>query len=434
MPRAAAAPRKASRPQESSRIADRFQKGISIGPRTRPLPCYRLLVLDADGHAGGFHVRAGLERVLAVLRQLARGHVRELEGQPRQHARATKEQFGSLQAVIGYGRRLFDHDPALTAARRPDFLSYLNRGNSAFPSLPWAPEAERRDAEGDFALQLTAANEAAVNCAAVEVWKAIADERLPLRARESFSGFGRHDGRGWLEFHDGVSNLPADQRAGALAAAGDPPWMEGGTYMAFLRLRIDLATWRARSRDEQEFAVGRDKLSGAALVDVRHDGDEAPVPVAAAAPDRKSTPEERADWRDPPQSTLPLLEGSHIHRANQSRASPEAPGAFRIFRQGYDYLEAITTEGPRVGLNFVSFQRDLRIVQHLLHLPGWLGDSNFGGEVPAFISLQAGGFYAVPRRRRPFPGADLFPTKARRRRGNPARAKPRGRGSREQRG
>jgi hypothetical protein len=29
--------------------------------------------------------------------------------------------------------------------------------------------------------------------------------------------------------------------------------------------------------------------------------------------------------------------------------------------------------------------RDRRTLQHLLHLPGWLGDSNFGGDAPPFL-------------------------------------------------
>lgn len=88
-----------------------------------------------------------------------------------------------------------------------------------------------------------------------------------------------------------------------------------------------------------------------------------------------------------------------------------------MFRQGYDFLDGLGPDGPSLGLTFVSFQRNLSIVQHLLHLPGWLGDVNFGGraergpdEPPAleFISLLAGGLYAVPPRAIPFAGADAF--------------------------
>ena len=74
-------------------------------------------------------------------------------------------------------------------------------------------------------------------------------------------------------------------------------------------------------------------------------------------------------------------------------------------------------DGPELGVNFVSFQSDLQTLQHVLHLPGWLADVNFGGPAaprpgdppsPRLISLLAGGLYAVPPRGRPFPGADLF--------------------------
>ena len=111
----------------------------------------------------------------------------------------------------------------------------------------------------------------------------------------------------------------------------------------------------------------------------------------------------RADRLDPPQTGDALLEASHVHRANQNRASPDAPAALRIFRQGYDFLDAIGPDGPELGLNFISFQSDLQTLQHVLHLPGWLADVNFGGPAaprpgdppsPSLIGLIAGGFYA----------------------------------------
>ena len=97
-----------------------------------------------------------------------------------------------------------------------------------------------------------------------------------------------------------------------------------------------------------------------------------------------------------------------MHRANQNRGSSDSPAALRIYRQGYDFIDAIGPDGPEVGLNFVSFQSDLQTIAHLMHLPGWLGDANFGDGAPPFVTLLAGGFYAVPPRARPFPGANLF--------------------------
>jgi Dyp-type peroxidase family len=392
--------------------ASRLQKGIYFDLQATPRPSYRLLLLNAPPGARRAAVAHGLERLMRMFENLRKGRVPELKGQRKSQRDVSATQFEGLDALIGYGRRLFDdttHRPRLAAAKRPDFLSYLPP-DGPFPALRWA--GKRRNAEADFAVQLTASTEAAVECAAVEAWKLIADEELALVVVESFGGFGRADGRGWLGFHDGVSNMPSDQRLWALVAPADPPWMEGGTYMAYLRLLVDLTTWRSLTRDQQELVVGRGKLTGAAVVGIKgKEGKARPVVGHAPGPDASAT--ELARWRDPPQTSDPVLEAAHIARANQSRASAVAPGAFRIYRQGYDFLESLSAEGAQLGLNFVSFQRDLRVLQQLLHLPDWLGDVNFGGagaagmEAP-LISLAAGGLYAVPPRARPFAGADIL--------------------------
>jgi len=104
-------------------------------------------------------------------------------------------------------------------------------------------------------------------------------------------------------------------------------------------------------------------------------------------------------------------------RGNQARAAGGTPAGERIFRQGYEYIEGIDVGGPRLGLNFVSFQNDIRRLHQILSLNGWLGDVNFGGpskpadgdpRSPMLLTLCAGGFYAVPPRSDPFPGAALF--------------------------
>lgn len=87
------------------------------------------------------------------------------------------------------------------------------------------------------------------------------------------------------------------------------------------------------------------------------------------------------------------------------------------FRQGYEFLEPLPEGGVRLGLNFVSFQRDLRLLKSILGLRSWLGDANFGGPQepepgePApieLMSVTAGGYYAVPPKSETFPGAGIF--------------------------
>lgn len=401
-------------------MAHRLQAGIAFEPGSRPLPHFRLVFLNTESGASASCTQAALATIWTMLERLAEGSVRDLVGQPDAHAAATLEQFDGLTALLGVGRRLFDttvHEPELTFKARPVFLSYLREGEGPFPALPWANASAANAGEADIVLQLTGESEAAVTCAAVELWKLIADERLPFLITASFSGFGRHDGRGWLDFHDGVSNLESGQRLDALQAAADPAWMEGGTYMAFLRLEIDLSYWRSFERREQELLVGRDKLTGAALIAIERDGEGCPLPVAAPFHSGAATAEERANWRDPPQTLDPLLEASHIHRANQNRGSAETAAGLRMFRQGYDFFDGFEDGAPTVGLNFVSFQRDLASFHHVLHLQRWLGDANFGGPSagpseerppPNFVRVLAGGLYAVPPVATPFPGSCLF--------------------------
>lgn len=402
-------------------MAHHLQSGIYFESGTKPPAAYRLLLINGVNHATATEIRAALEKVHHRISELRAGRPAELEDQPELHASASRDLFGSLDMLLGYGRRVFDedvHDPPITNASRPEFLSYLATEGDPFPGLPWQDARTLPQVgEADFALQFTGETQAVVNCAAVEVWKEIVDSELPLEAIGSFDGFGRSDGRGWLEFHDGVSNMASGARLEALQALADPGWMRGGTYMALLRVMVDLSRWRAFGRSKQELLVGRDKLSGAALADVKVNQAGEFVPIARPFRGAAAGPLDLAAWRDPPETTHPLLEASHIHRANQSRGSPSAPGSLRMFRQGYEFLEDIGPQGPVLGLNFVSFQKDLRSFQHVLHLPGWLGDVNFGGladEGPeastTFLTLAAGGFYAVPPRSAELPGSSLFTT------------------------
>lgn len=362
---------------------DRLQPGIYFRSGQTPPASYRLQLLDIAAGTPGPAAADAVALVLAA----ARG---QDPGQP-----VDPRMVVGLDVLVGYGRRFFDgsvHAPPLTRHGRPPFLSYLDQKDRPFPSLPWTRREAANTGESDLAVQVTGPHPAGTACAAARMWQRIEQDGLPVRPVASFDGFGRPDGRGWLGFHDGVSNMASAQRRTAIETA-DPsaPALRGGTTMAFLRLQIDLALWDRLPRAEQEALVGRDKGSGA--------------PTGAATGDL-------AAFRDPPESPSPEDALSHVHRANQSRGSPAAPGALRIFRQGYDYLERVGPDSAVLGLNFVSFQADLATLQHLMHLPGWLGDVNFGGpagpNAPVLSSLAAGGLYAVPPVGDRFPGADLF--------------------------
>jgi deferrochelatase/peroxidase EfeB len=364
---------------------DRLQPGIGFRSGQKPPACFRLQLMNIAAGTSGADAADAVARVLA-----AAGGVSGAAGR----AREESVLHDGLEVLIGYGRRFFDdavHSPVLTEHTRPPYLAYLDQRGHPFPSVRWRRSPPSNRGEADLAFQITAPQSAGAACAAVRMWQQIVEDGLPLQPSASFEGFGRPDGRGWLGFHDGVSNMASSQRRTAIETTDVGSPLRAGTTMAFLRLRVDLALWDRLTRAEQEVLVGRDKDSGA--------------PPGAAADDVDA-------FRDPPETAAGAEAMSHVHRANQSRASPAAPGALRIFRQGYDYLDDVGPEGPDLGLNFVSFQADLAALQHLLHLPGWFGDVNFGGppgpDSPALFALADGGFYVVPPTAEPFPGADLF--------------------------
>lgn len=397
--------------------AAQLQEGIFFRPGEMAPPHFRLLLLDVRPGTSAADAGAALREIGDTLRALQRrGEVRDLQPTRVGESAATVPAEG-FSMLLGYGASFFDaarHNPPLTTADRPAYLAPLSAGESALATIPWVEGAnESVPGEADLCLQFTGVSASGVARPAVELWKLITDRHLPLGIRGSHDGFQRDDGRSWIDFHDGVSNIESSQRLAALAADPDPGWMASGTYMAFLRLRIDLAAWRMLSREAQETIVGRDKLTGCPLERVGHaDGALLPRPFAGCTAGD-------AQYRDPPQTSDPLVEASHIHRANQNRAQPTTAASQRIFRQGYDFLESIGPEGPRLGLNFVSFQKDLARLQHVLSQTGWLGDVNFGGptnpgagepEPVVLMRLLAGGLYAVPPRGEPFPGAALFTT------------------------
>lgn len=98
----------------------------------------------------------------------------------------------------------------------------------------------------------------------------------------------------------------------------------------------------------------------------------------------------------------PGLRAAHVQRANQHRQPSEEPGSLRLYRQGYEFLDARGAD-VTVGLNFVSFQDSLDRVTRVLTQPSWLGGVNFGGGVgdvadPELLHVQAAGVYLVPPR------------------------------------
>jgi Dyp-type peroxidase family len=385
-----------------------LQEGIYHAPGRRPGRFFALLFLRAADGADGAAVAATLGELWTMFAGLKAGRLRDLEGV------SLPAEEDRMEVLLGFGRNAFSLPGVALARPRGLGDEYLFR--SAEPGgggpllrgsgLSYAPDVRANMATEHFCLQVIADSKLAADRAVVETWKALADMAAPaLRVTTFYLGFQRNDRRSWIDFHDGLSNLRSEDREAVIAigSGADEDWAVGGTYLAFLRLAVDLVGWRRLSRVDQELAVGRDKLSGCPITAVGEDGvpqHDTGCPVAGT--EIWETPND-ARFAEPPEVDDARVRASHVQRANHHQRPASDAGTRRIFRQGYEFLE--WTDGPpgfRAGLNFVSFQDTPGRILRMLTAGGWLGGANFGGdeerlpELASLLSVYAAGVYFVP--------------------------------------
>lgn len=400
-----------------------LQEGIYHAPGRRPGRFFAILFVRAAQGAGAAAVGALFGELWAMLQDLKRGRVRDLEGVELPH------EDDHMTVLVGLGRNAFELPGA--ALPRPVGLDDQFLFRSADPAgggplllgsgLRYAPEVRANMATEELCVQVIADTKLAVDRSIVETWKLLSDRADPatgaaaLQLTTFYLGFQRPDHRSWIDFHDGLSNLASAEREEVIAvkAGPDADWAVGGTYLAFLRLAVDLPAWRRLDRGRQELAVGRDKLSGCPLVALDGDRTDSACPVAGT---QIWQSENDARFAEPPSVDDPVLRQSHVHRANHHQRPPADPGTRRVFRQGYEFLEWDgAAPGFRAGLNFVSFQDTPERLIRMLTAGGWLGGVNFGGapeanDLAALLSVYAAAIYFAPplREGEAFPGAEAL--------------------------
>jgi deferrochelatase/peroxidase EfeB len=411
-------------------VASELQEGIYHASGTRPGKFFAILFLRAGDGLGARQVGESFSILWQTYQGLKSGNVQDLPGHP--------VPSGDLTVLVGYGPNAFE----LADARRPlpNDLSSRNQFRSPRPTgggplligsgLWYAEDVRANLATEEIAIQFVAETQLAVNRAVVETWKVLHDAidpatgAAPLLLTSFYTGFQRDDGRSWIDFHDGISNLRSQDRYGVIGikprpAAADS-WTEGGTYLAFLRLGVDLSAWRKLDRRQQELMVGRDKLSGCPLESVDGAGNPAAqngCPVSGTREiDISGGPND--PFREPPDTAVPVLRQSHVQRANHHVQPTSDRNSLRVFRQGYEFLEPLgMAPGFRAGLNFVSFQDTPERLLRMLTQDGWLGGTNFGGDpdnplpgMDRLLTVRAGGVFLIPpvTAEEHFPGSSIF--------------------------
>lgn len=404
---------------------------------------FGILFLQVVEGFNASQVGQSLQKLWELYEALEKGNIRDLPDCP--------VPTGELSVLIGYGPNFFK----LSDVRKKlpndlkdrQFLPPGKKGGG--PILQGSGIKYDNDIHENLGtsehivVQIISNTQLATYRAIVETWKHLqynCVEKEPLHLTRFYTGFQRDDRRGWLGFHDELSNMTSDkEREEAIVInernnnlRPDDLWTAYGTYLAFLRIDIDLNIWQKIERKHQELIVGRDKLTGCPLVGIDKKGN--PI-IKEAYPTRLGTYADNARIRDHPDffkepdisdkvkatldvdATFKILNQSHIGRTRHlDGISSKEPTSRRIFRQSFEFLEPMDNPVKpfRAGLNFVSFQNDPGRLFFILTDPNWLGNANFGGDpndkqgIDKLLSVLGAGVFFVPPVEKPFPGASIL--------------------------
>lgn len=389
---------------------DKLQEGIYHAPGQRPRANLALLFLRGRQGYPATEVYRDLSEIWRILQDLRGGVVRSLPG-------VTVPAAG-LSVLVGYGYNIFDVPGALKSrpAALEDAFRFLRpsaSGGGAFlpgSGLQYAKDIYANLATEDISLQFIADTQLAVNRPIVEIetfLRSVSDPAIEVAS--VYHGFNREDGRSWIGFHDGVSNIPSHQRWKAMEIKTSG-WTKGGTYMTFIRLGIDLSSWERIDQRRQNVVVGRDKTSGCPFTGVDASGSPVTAIGCPITGSRDIFDPANANFKEPtaPSAGDTTIIESHVQRANNAHSTDWASkSSLRVYRQGYEFLEAINVGPSRieVGLNFISFQDHPERIFRVLTQDGWLGATNFGGEVNSqnpdvglrdLLTVRAAGNFLIP--------------------------------------
>jgi deferrochelatase/peroxidase EfeB len=380
-----------------------------------------------------------LVKLWSMLKNLEKGEVYDLNGVHARHLHP-----GNLSILVGYGPEIF----SIKGVKRQKPLTLTQNTTFKMPSLKgggpiienseisYSKDIVENEALSEqIILQFVGDNEFITSRASYETWKLLSKFHNSqgndiLYLTNIFTGFQRDDRRNWFGFHDGVSNLSSKDRFQVICIANNDVtdndrWTINGTYMAFLRIEFDVDKWNRFNDNDQSIIIGRDKITGCPLIGV--DKNKLPIkdkrcPVRGTYEVlekgneifREHSPFGKQMYLPSGISDTMLLK-SHVGTANPTKEQSDKTNAYRIYRQGFEFLEPIRSyPGFRVGLNFISFQKSPnRLFNILRHSSSKEKMQNQCTDLPSFDSfftVRTAGIFIVPPlvANEPFPGARIL--------------------------
>jgi Dyp-type peroxidase family len=409
-----------------------MQEGIFYQQGSSPGKHWGLLFLRVRNDINSETVYNELNHLWGILQNLKIGKIQDL---PKINLPVP---LTGLQITIGYGKNIFSKK-GIKKNLPSDFIqanfrSPLATGGGKLllaSGLSYSNAISKNPATEDIALQFISDSELLTYRCYQELYKVIASEsnnlEYPFEMVKFYTGFQREDKRSWIDFHDGISNLKSGaERLDAIKIKEnnipDERWINGGTFLAFMRIEVNIDTWLKLDRTNQELLVGRDKVSGCPFENVV-DGkpvtvNKCPFTNTTSIIDKDSNGNFiNHEFFETPQTADNVILSSHVQRANHHREPISHRDSLRIFRQGYEFFE-VSDASPKVklGLNFVSFQDTPERLIRLLTQNTWLGNINFGGtddnqtEKNNLLKIWGAGIYIVPPSNdvNKIPGYELF--------------------------
>lgn len=337
--------------------------------------------------------------------------------------------------LFGYGPKFFEV-PGLKKAKPLDFCDKWLFQHPTIGADPVIPDSGLRYAsdvksnsliDDHVAIQFIGDTQMATHMAIVDTWKVLKKAEnngspAPFVMTSFYTGFNRPDGRGWLGFHDGISNIKSSERLRHILVDNkrlEPIdfWTANGTYMSFLRIVVDLNIWESIPVNDQERIVGRQKATGCPLIKVDRRGNNIFISGCPVPGTTDITEKGNNRFRDyvpirPPRAefdaSVPSVENSHVEQMRRI--------SNQIFRQGYEFVESIE-EYPffQAGLNFVSFQGSTDRIYRMLKYGfrhGGFGGGKLGLALGSdrLLAVKAAGLFFVPpfNKNEGFPGEIIF--------------------------
>jgi len=414
-------------------MSSKLQEGIYYGSKPLIGNSFCILSLRAESASSSGEVGRTIREIWAHLTHLKKGITVDMKIDLRHR------KVGNLSVLIAYGSKIFEL-PQSKKTRPSSFSASWNfkppapegGGEIAVGSgISYSQDTHENHLLSDHVLfQFIADSEFYTKRACVEVWKAVSKLEKNtgnsyLRIIGLYSGFQRADKRNWFGFHDGVSNLKSRERPNVISInsrslSESDKWAINGTFLAFIRIGLDLERWEQTPIAFQEISIGRDKLTGCPLVGV--DKNMKPIKVSRCPVPGTSEVIDPGNeyFRDHPVYGISHggkdLQLSHIGSTSPVDRIPVGDKkSLRIFRQGFEFLDASKDQpGFMTGLNFVSFQNTPERLFKALTYRHMISQKILGSSsipnLEHFMSVYAGGVFFVPPlvQNEPFPGAQIF--------------------------